>query len=95
MGMKKIFTIRGIVQKYPGLGGWHFVRVSEKDTVQLKKIKKTGYGLIPIQARLGTSTWATSFLPGKEMYFVALKASVRKKENIKEGDKVSVTCRLL
>jgi hypothetical protein len=46
---------------------------------------------IPITATLGTTTWKTSLLPGKGIYFIALKAGVRKKEKVGHGDKVTIS----
>jgi hypothetical protein len=85
-------TFTALVQQFPGLGGWHFIQVPQKYYPQFKNSPKKGtYGFIPITATLGTTTWKTSLLPGKGMYFIALKAGVRKKEKVGHGDKVTIS----
>lgn len=86
------YRINGTVSRYPGVGGWYFVRVPDEMRAMIHASKKKiGYGFVPIVATVGKTSWNTSLLPGKGMYFIALKAEVRKKENIADGDRVSVT----
>lgn len=97
--MKK-FTVSGKVWRYPGLGGWHFVYVNKtisqkiKDAVRNKK--KVGFQFIRVRAQIGKTSWTTTLFSTKDgPYLLAIKADVRKKESIDDGDKVNATCTLL
>jgi hypothetical protein len=58
--------------------------------------KRIAWGYIPVTAKLGTTEWKTTLFPSKEgPYLLAIKASVRKKEAIEEGDAVSASCILI
>ena len=49
-----------------------------------------GWGMIPVTARIGSTSWTTSLFPKDGRYIVPIKASVRRAENIDEGDTVTV-----
>ena len=82
------------VWRYPGFAGWHFVSVPRQESREIKllcSVIKRGWGSIPVKARIGKTSWLTSIFPDKgKGYLMAIKASVRKKELIKMGDKVSL-----
>jgi hypothetical protein len=40
--------------------------------------------------RIGKTTWTTSLFPKDGLYLVPIRASVRKAENLEEGDEVTV-----
>lgn len=90
--------IRARVWKYPGASGWYFVSADKKTSAQLKAYtgKRIAWGYIPVKVKLGHTEWTTTLFPSKEgPYLLAIKASVRKKEGIEEGDVVAVTCVLV
>ncbi len=97
--MKK-FTVSGKVWKYAGEGAWYFVYVNEKLSKQIKDSarnkKKVGFHFVRIQAQIGKTNWKTALFPTKDgPYLIAIKADVRRKEGIDEGDTVSINCHLL
>ena len=49
-----------------------------------------GWGVIPVYVRIGETEWQTSLFPKDGRYIVPIKASVRKAENLEEGDNVTV-----
>lgn len=87
-------TFSAKVWVYPGVGGWHFVYLPKRDAAELVKIKtkKVGFGFIPVTATVGTTSWKTTVFPSKQekTYLLAIKAAVRKNEQIVEGDMVRV-----
>lgn len=100
--MDEGFIIEGPVIRYPGVGGWYFVEASREVTEKLRnltlfEVKKVGWGYIKVQAKIGDTAWSTTLFPQKngKPYLIAIKESVRKKENIKEGDKVRIDCNLV
>ena len=78
---------------WQGPAPWYFVTVPEEQSRELEEISGSvsyGWGMIPVRAQIGTTTWKTSLFPKDGRYIVPIKASVRKEENLDEGDKVSV-----
>ena len=49
-----------------------------------------GWGVIPVNVRIGKTEFYTSLFPKDGLYLVPIKASVRKAENLEEGDQVTV-----
>jgi hypothetical protein len=49
-----------------------------------------GWGAIPVRARIGATEWETSLLPKDGGYVLPIKLAVRKRENIGDGDTVTV-----
>lgn len=82
------------VNRFPGFASWHYVVLPEQIVKQIKKkfgYIKRGWGSFPIKATLGSTVWTTSIFPHQAgSYFLALKADVRKKENISQGDSVNL-----
>ena len=59
--------------------------------------KRRGFGSVKVTARLGGSIWDTSVFPqkGRESWFMAVKASVRRAEGgIEEGDEITIELEL-
>ena len=76
-----------------GPAPWFFVAVPGQESRELKEISNLvtyGWGVIPVQVRIGNTEWATSLFPKDDHYLVPLKASIRKAENLQEGDNVTV-----
>ncbi len=72
--------------------------VGDKESKWLKEKyrgKKVGWSYIPVKATLGKTSWKTTLFPTKEgPYLISIKADVRTKEGIREGDKVIIRCTL-
>jgi hypothetical protein len=92
MAIPKKLSFEGTIKCFPQKGGWHYVQVPKSHSIPL--LDQADRGLIAITATVGNQDWATSFLPfGDGSHFLALPAVIRKKANIKIGDKVTVTYR--
>lgn len=89
-----IITVKGKVWKYPGFGGWHFFTIGKTVSARIKKMNqgpRRGFGSIYVKATIGKTEWRTSIFPTKEgTYHLAIKADVRKKEEIEMGDNITV-----
>src|SRR5437764_3334921 len=71
----------------------YFVTVPEEHCHALKGIAGVvtyGWGMIPVQVRVGESEWKTSLFPKDGRYIVPIKARVRTAENLEEGKSVTV-----
>jgi hypothetical protein len=87
----------GKIWFWRGPAPWYFVTVPAKQSHDLQVISGIvtyGWGMIPVYVQLGKSEWKTSLFPKDGRYIVPIKASVRKAENLDEGDKVSVRLRV-
>ena len=83
----------GKIWFWKGPAPWFFVTVPEKQSRDLKAISGIvtyGWGVIPVHVRIGDTEWKTSLFPKDGLYLVPIKASVRKAENLEEGDSVTV-----
>lgn len=49
-----------------------------------------GWGAIPVEARLGGTTWETSLLPREDSYVLPVKKLVQTREGVGIGDAVTV-----
>jgi hypothetical protein len=88
-----IIEFNGEIWYWRGPAPWFFVTVPEKQSSDLKEISgfvTYGWGVIPVQVRIGKTDWQTSLIPKDGRYLVPVKASVRKAENLEEGDKVTI-----
>lgn len=99
-----IYKIRADVWLYPGMSGWHFVSVPKGTAAEIKKefgARARGWGSLPVTVTLtaphrrsgqvAAATWKTSIFPDKKTgtYLLPLKAAVRKKAGIKNGDTIT------
>ncbi len=76
-----------------GPSPFYFVTVPDDLSDALKTISRSvtyGWGMIPVQARIGRSRWTTSLFPKDGAYIVPLKAAIRRAEGLAEGDVVTV-----
>ena len=87
----------GQVWFWKGPAPWYFVTVppeQSKDLQAASSLVTYGWGMIPVYARVGKTTWTTSLFPKNGSYIVPIKAVVRKAESIAEGDGITVSLEL-
>lgn len=76
-----------------GPAPFYFVAVPADECEILRDVSKWvtyGWGMIPVRARIGETQWKTSLFPKAGGYLVPVKTSVRKAEDLGEGDSVTV-----
>jgi hypothetical protein len=93
---ESVFKMRAKVWLYPGMAGWHFITLPKQKGEEIKVMfgaMKRGWGSLPVSVSIGETSWKTSIFPDKKAgsYLLPLKASVRKKEQIRAGDTVAFT----
>lgn len=87
------FEFEGRIIFWRGPAPWYFVAVPEEDSAEIKAVSNLvtyGWGVIPVQVRIGRTEFRTSLFPKDQLYLVPIKASVRKAEALEEGDVVAV-----
>jgi hypothetical protein len=83
----------GKIWYWRGPAPFYFVTVPAEPSHDLKNLSEFvtyGWGMIPATVRIGATEWTTALFPKEGSYIVPVKASVRKAENIEEGDEVTV-----
>jgi hypothetical protein len=87
------FEFDGKIWYWRGPAPFFFVTVPEEHSLDLKAISGIvtyGWGVIPIRVRIGETEWQTSLIPKDGRYLVPLKDKIRKAEDLKEGDDVTL-----
>jgi hypothetical protein len=83
----------GKIWFWRGPAPWYFITVPAEESNDLKMISGIvtyGWGMIPVHVRIGKTEWETALWPKDGLYIVPLKTSVRKAENLEEGDEATV-----
>ena len=78
---------------------WHMVTVPREISDDIKAFTKhlaKGFRSVKVTVTVGETTWKTSLFPDSKTgcYFLPLKASVRKDENLANGDDVDIHLRV-
>jgi hypothetical protein len=79
----------------PSPMSWHFLTITGPvaDSIRAGAPgRSAAWGSVYVKVRLGNTSWATSVFPSKQAggYLLPVKAAVRKKEGVGEGDRVTV-----
>ena len=83
----------GEIWFWKGPAPWYFVTVPVEQCQELRAISGVvtyGWGMIPATVRIGKTAWQTSLWPKDGLYIVPIKTSVRRAENLEEGDTVTI-----
>ena len=75
----------GDVWHWRGPAPHHFVWVPEDDAAQIGDVAAAvtyGWGMIPVTATVGATTWTTSLFPKDGGYLVPIKDKIRKTEGL-------------
>ncbi len=89
-----IFEFVGEIIYWRGPAPFYFVTVPDEQSEDIKAISNLvtyGWGVIPVQVRIGSTEWTTSLFPKDGRYLVPIKAIVRKAEHLEKGDFVTLT----
>lgn len=87
------FEFSGNIWYWRGPAPWYFVTVPAPERYELRAIVQRvtyGWGMIPVTVQIGKTKWTTALWPKDDSYIVPIKASVRRAEQLAEGDTVVV-----
>jgi hypothetical protein len=88
-----IIEFEGEIFYWRGPAPFLFVAVPEEPSRALKAISARvtyGWGVIPVQVKIGKTGWKTSLFPKDGRYLVPIRMSVQKSENLDLGDRVAI-----
>ena len=82
----------GEIVEWRGPAPFYFVPLppDEAELIDEVKAEVAYWGVIPVTARLGRTSFTTSMFPREETYFLPLKDAVRRAEGVGLGDVVEV-----
>lgn len=83
----------GRVVEWRGPAPYFFVPVPDEESADIREVAAVatyGWGVIPVEARIGQVTFETSLFPKDGGYLLPLKDAVRRPHGIGAGDDVTV-----
>ena len=93
------YTVRAKVWRWKN-GSWHFANLSPQQSAEIRRrfgAVARGWGSIRVKIRIGDTEWSTSLFPSNEnkTYLFAIKADVRKAEDIGAGDRITAVVHIV
>lgn len=88
------YTVHTTLRRYKGTAAWHFANLPPELSAQIRSrfgSTARGWGSIRVSVRIGQTQWRTSLFPDRKSgtYLFAVKAEVRKAENLSDGDAIT------
>ncbi|WP_245587698.1 DUF1905 domain-containing protein [Calidithermus chliarophilus] len=83
----------GEIWEWRGPAPFYFVTVPQEQSQAIKGAERFltyGWGMIPVNVRVGKTEWKTSLWPKDGRYVLPLKDRVRKAEGLEAGQRVRV-----
>jgi len=92
-------SFKGEVWYWRGPAPFYFVTIPATQGAKIKAVSAQvtyGWGVIPVTAHLGQSTWTTSLFPKDGSYVLPIKKVIRENETLEVGDiaKISLSIEL-
>lgn len=91
--MSARFAFRAKLWRYAGDAAWHFLTLPKDVSAQVRTLShglRNAFGSLRVIARIGKTEWRTSVFADAKAgaFLLPVKADVRKKEKIADGDMV-------
>ncbi len=87
------FEFTGEIWHWRGPAPYHFVTVPDEQSADIQALAASityGWGMIPVQVRLGSAAWKTSLFRKDGGYVLPVRDSDRNAETLELGDTVTV-----
>ncbi len=87
------FGFEGRVWEWRGPAPYHFVSIPAEHADAVHDLAPGityGWGMVPVEVRLGRTRWRTSLFPKDGGYVLPLRDSVRGREDVELGDLVNI-----
>lgn len=94
VGMEMEFD--GEIFEWRGPAPFYYVALPAEQAEDLAEVAADltyGWGVIPVEVRIGDTVWETSLFPKDGGYLVPIKVAVRRAEGLENGDHVHLTLR--
>lgn len=86
-------TFASRVIEWRGPAPYYFVAIPDEESADIREVAARasyGWGVIPVEARIGAVDFKTSLFPKDGGYLLPLKDAVRKQQGLAPGDEVRV-----
>jgi hypothetical protein len=87
------FSFEADVIHWRGPSPFFFVPMPSDSAAELRRLARAvsyGWGVIPVQAKIGEVAFKTSLFPKDDTYLLPLKDAVRRSADVTAGDTVAV-----
>jgi hypothetical protein len=87
------FSFEAEVFHWRGPSPFFFVALPPPDAAELQRLARAvtyGWGMVPVEARIGEVAFRTSLFAKQDTYYVPLKDAVRRAANVTAGDRVGL-----
>jgi hypothetical protein len=87
------FSFEASVIHWRGPSPFFFAPIPAPQSEKLRQVARFvtyGWGMAPVEARIGDVVFTTALFPKDETYLLPLKTVVRRKTNITAGDVITV-----
>lgn len=87
------FDFSGEVWYWRGPAPFYFVSVPPEQSAEIKAAASRitfGWGMIPVNATIGRTTWYTAMFEKDGLYALPIKADIRKREGVQDGETIAV-----
>jgi len=92
-------TFTSVLWRWEARDAWRFVTVPTDltDAIRLTAGPPRGFGSVRVEVTVGATTWRTSVFPdaSRGAFILPIKKTVRRAEDLDDGDDVTVTLRVL
>lgn len=94
--MAAAFTFSAEVWEHQGQAAWFFLSLPEDVADDIEEEfghRAKGFGSVPVEVTIGSTTWTTSIFPDNKRatYLLPVKKAVRKAEDLADGSTPTVT----
>lgn len=92
-GSQVRFTFKAKIIEWRGPAPFFYAPIPAEHVDELRRVARAvsyGWGVVPVEAKIGAVTFTTSLFPKGETYLLPLKVAVRRKANITVGDTIAV-----
>ena len=88
--MTEVYEFTATLFRWEGDAAWHFVALPEDVTDEIDERHghaAAGFGSLPVEVTVGTTTWRTSVFPDtkRKTFVLPVKKAVRAKEGLEDG----------
>ena len=87
------FTFAGRVIEWRGPAPYYYLPVPDEESADIREVAAMatyGWGVIPVEARIGETVFTTSLFPKDGGYLLPLKNAVRSPQGLSAGSDVTV-----
>lgn len=86
-------VFRGQMIEWRGPSPYYFIPIPAEQSADIREVASLatyGWGVIPVEARIGDTSFTTSLFPKDNGYLLPIKKAVRTPQSLSTGDEATV-----